>query len=334
MRIRLLVVLLALAAPFLAMPGRAETGEVRIAQQFGISYLPLMVMRHERLLEAEAAKAGVPGLKVAWAQFGAGNAMNEALISGNLDIASGGITPLITIWSKTRARQEVRGMAALSAMPLYLNTTSAAVKTVADFTDKDRIAVTAVKISLQSIVLQMEAARLWGDAAWRRFDPLTVSMTHPDGFAAMMSGRSEVTAHFTAAPYQYQELEDPRVHRVLSSYDVLGGPHTFNTLYTTKAFHGANPKLYRAILAALDAAAALIAEDPVRAAGIYLEEESSKLSRDFVERIIRDPETAYAGPPRRVMQWAAFMHKIGSLDPAPAAWTDLFFPEIHQAGGS
>jgi NitT/TauT family transport system substrate-binding protein len=327
------VLTLTLAA-LVASPVRAEVTELRIAQQFGISYLPLMVMRAERLVEAEAAKQGLGELKVAWSQFGAGNAMNEALVSGNLDVASGGITPLITIWSKTAGRQDVKGIAPLSAMPLFLNTTNPAVKTVADFTEKDRIAVTAVKVSLQSIVLQMLAARLWGEKEYGRFDPLTVSMTHPDGFAAMMSGRSEVTAHFTAPPFQQQELEDPRVHRVLSSYEVLGGPHTFNVLYTTKRFHDANPKAYAAVLAALQRAAELIAGDPQRAARTYIAEERSTLAPEFVEKMIRDPDTSYAGPPQRVMRWAEFMQKIGTLEKKPAAWTELFFPEIHPAGGS
>ena len=95
-----------LAGSFLLLAGvatgaMAESGEVRIAQQFGISYLPLTIMNHEKLLEAAAVKAGVAGLKVSWNQFGAGNAMNEALLSGNLDLASGGVGPLLTIWSKT-----------------------------------------------------------------------------------------------------------------------------------------------------------------------------------------------------------------------------------------
>jgi NitT/TauT family transport system substrate-binding protein len=329
-----IVLVVSMLCSLFASAAHAEVAELRIAQQFGISYLPLMVMRHDRLIEAEAAKAGIADFKVAWSQFGAGNAMNEALVSGNLDIASGGITPLITIWSKTAGRQDVRGVAALSAMPLYLNTTSPAVKTVGDFSEKDRIAVTAVKISLQSIVLQMAASRLWGDKEWSRFDPLTVSMTHPDGFAAMMSGRSEVTAHFTAPPFQQQELADPRVHRVLSSYEVLGGPHTFNVLYTTKRFHDANPKVYGALLAALARAAEEIRADPARAARTYLEEERSTLAPDLVEAIIRDPETEYAGPPKRVMRWAEFMHKVGTLEKAPADWSELFFAEIHPAGGS
>src|SRR5713226_7942270 len=105
----------ALTTRGLALPAGPGPGELRLAQQYGISYLPLAVMNHEKLLEGAAAKAGIPGLKVIWSQFGAGNAMNEALLSGNLDFASGGVGPLLTIWSKTKGRQEIKAVAALNS---------------------------------------------------------------------------------------------------------------------------------------------------------------------------------------------------------------------------
>jgi NitT/TauT family transport system substrate-binding protein len=324
---------LLLVAAF-ALPARAEVGEVRIAQQFGISYLPLTVMHHEQLLEAAAAQRGLPALKVTWSQFGAGNAMNEALLSGNLDFPSGGVGPLLTIWSKTRGRQAVKGVAALNSMPLYLVSVDPKVRTIKDFGPDDRIGLPAVKVSIQAVTLEMAAAEAFGFENYAKLDPLTVSMKHPDAMAAMLSGRSEVTAHFGSAPFQYQELEDKRAHRVLSSYDVLGGPHTFNVVWTTQKFHDENPKVYGAFLAALDEAVALIKRDPARVARIYVEEEKSKLAPAFLEKMIRDPENVFTTTPQNVMKYAEFMQKTHAVDAAPAHWQDLFFPEIHGAGGS
>jgi ABC-type nitrate/sulfonate/bicarbonate transport system substrate-binding protein len=334
LRCRRAVFALAAATLCLAGPAHAEVGEVRIAQQFGISYLPLTVMHHERLLEKEAAKAGLPDLKVSWTQFGAGNAMNEALLSGNLDFPSGGVGPLLTIWSKTRGRQDVKGVASLNSMPLYLVTTNPAVKTIKDFTEKDRIGLPAVKISIQAVTLEMAAAQAFGDSQYNKLDPLTVSLAHPDAMSAMMTGKTEIDAHFGSAPFMYQELEDPRVHRVLSSYDVLGGPHTFNVVWTTKKFHDQNPKAYGAFLAALSDAMSLIHDQPHRAGEIYIDEEKSKLAIDFVEKIIRDPENVFTTTPQNVMKYATFLRKVGTIDAAPEKWSDLFFPEIHAASGS
>src|SRR5215471_18991092 len=125
---------------------RAETRTVRVAKQFGISYLPLTFMEEKNLLEEHGRKLGLD-LKTEWVQFVSGTPMNEAIISGNLDFASGGVAPLLTIWSKTRGNLGVKGVAALNSMPLDLNTINPAVKTVKDFTDKDRIALPAVRVS-------------------------------------------------------------------------------------------------------------------------------------------------------------------------------------------
>jgi NitT/TauT family transport system substrate-binding protein len=325
----------ALAALVLAFgPARGEVGEVRVAQQFGISYLSFHVIKSERLFEDEAKKAGIPGTRLAWSQFAAGNAMNEALISGSLDIASGGVGPLITLWSKTKGRQDAKAIASLTSMPNVLVTTNPAVRTLKDFTDKDRIALPAVKVSFQAVTLQIAAEQQFGEGQSGRLDPLTVSMSHPDAAAALLSGGSEVSAHFTSAPFYYRELEDKRVHQVLTSYDVLGGPGTFNLLWTTRAFHDQNPKAYGALLAALERGNAFIRENPRRAAEIYQKEESSKLPLEFIEKILADPANVFTTQPQQIMKYAAFMHKTGAIEQRPASWQDLFFPEIHGGGGS
>ena len=317
-----------------AVPARAEVSEVRIAQEFGISYLPLTVMHHEKLLEQAAAKAGIPDLKVTWAQFGAGNTMNDALLSGSLDFPSGGVGPMLTIWSKTRGHQQVRGVAALNSMPLYLVSTDPKVKTIKDFTDQDKIALPAVKVSIQAVTLEMAAAEAYGADHYNQLDALTVSMKHPDAMAALLSGHSEITAHFGSAPFQYLELQDKAAHRVLSSYDVLGGPHTFNVVWTTQKFHDDNPKVYAAFLTALNEAMVLIKSDPKRAAAIYIEEEKSKLAPDFVEQMIRDPENVFTTTPQKVMKYAEFMHNIGAIDNMPKTSSELFFPEFRSIAGN
>ena len=34
------------------------------------------------------------------------------------------------------------------------------------------------------------------------------------------------------------------------------------------------------------------------------------------------------------MKYASFMSDVGIVKAAPTTWKDLFFPEIHDAGGS
>jgi NitT/TauT family transport system substrate-binding protein len=206
------------------------------------------------------------------------------------------------------------------------------VRSLRDLGEKDRIALPAVKVSIQAVTLQMAAERELG--RFDALDHLTVSMSHPDGHAAMMSGRSEVTAHFTSAPFMYQQLADQRVRRLLSSYDVLGGPATFNTIWATNRWREANPRTLRAVLAALDEAMALVRSDPAGMAALWIRAEKSTLSQDFIEKMVRDPENVFTTVPQNVMRYAEFMHKVGSVREKPSSWKDMFFPEAHALAGS
>ncbi len=318
------------AIAMLGVAAPAHAVDLRIAQQYGLSYLPLTIMRAQHLLQAQGTKQGVT-ITPHWLQFTGGAPMNEALISGNLDIATGGVAPMLVIWARTRGNLDVKGLAALNSMPLYLNTTDAGVRTVADFKPRDRIALPAVRVSIQAIVLEMAAAKAFGEAGAKKLDDLTVSMSHPDGYAAMLSGKAGITAHFTSAPYMYQELQHPNVHRVLDSYDVLGGPHTFNCLWATRRFVQRNPKVMAAFMAALREADAFIRAHPNQAAQIWLHaQKSSSLSQDAVVKIIKDPENRWSLNPRKIAVFGTFMAKVGLIPHAPASWTEVFFPETSR----
>jgi len=260
--------------------------------------------------------------------------MNDALLSGGLQVASGGIGPLITIWSRTKGNLDVKGMASLNSMPLLLNTRNPNVKSIKDFTDKDRIALPAVKVSVQAVTLQMAAEKAFGEGQQGKLDPLTVSMSHPDGQTALLSGRSEITAHFSSPPFQYQQLEKPGIHTVLNSFEVLGGPTTFNVIWTTSKFRNENPKLYDAFLKALDEAIAQIAKDKKAAAEAYLRISKDKDSVADILAMLNDPQIVYTTTPLNVMRYANFMAKVGLIKVKPDSWKDLFFPNVHTLAGS
>jgi len=311
----------------------ADTRVVRIAKQYGISYLPLTIMQEKKLLEAEGKKMGLD-LATEWLRFTGGPPMNEALISGNLDFASGGVGPLVTIWARTQGNLKVKGISALNSMPLYLNSISPNVKTIADFTDKDRIALPAVRVSMQAVILQMAAEKVFGRGQEHKLDAWTVSLSHPDGLAQMMSGKSEITAHFTSAPFMYTELADKRVHRVLNSYDVFGGPHTFNVVWASAKLYEGEPRIVQAFLAALRAAIKQIEDDPAAAAALWVNADKSKLTPAEAERIIRDKENTWTLTPQKVMVVADYMARVKMIPVAPKGWKDMFIDAVHDLPGS
>lgn len=318
-----------------SLAARAEkTKTIRFAKQFGIGYLPLTLMEALKLVEKHAGANGLGDVKVEWNQLSSGAPINDALIAGQIDFAAGGVGPMLTIWAKTKGGLNVKGVAALNAMPLYLNTINPNVGSLKDFTDQDRIAMPSVKVSIQAVTLQMAAAKLFGDDKYDALDKLTVSMAHPDGMTSMLSGKSEITAHFTSAPFMYQELDDRRVKRVLSSYDVLGGPSTFNVMWCAQQFVESNPKAFAAVIAALEEAMAFIKTNPEQAADIWGKAEASKMDPALIKKIITDPENDWSVAPKNVMAYADFMHKVGSIKTKPADWKELFFANLHQQPGS
>jgi len=54
-------------------------------------------------------------------------------------------------------------------------------KALRDITEKDKMAVTAVKVSIPAIIMQMAARREFGDKETFRYDRHTVGLPHPDG---------------------------------------------------------------------------------------------------------------------------------------------------------
>jgi NitT/TauT family transport system substrate-binding protein len=324
-------VLLALAgAP---SESQAEVSTIRLAKQYGVAYLPLTVMQEEQLLEKQAAKAGQT-VKTEWLQFSAGSGMNEALLSGNLDIASGGVGPMLTIWSRTRKNYKIRGIAALASLPLYLVTVNPNVKSIADFSGADKIAMPTVKTSIQAITLQMAAEKQFGKGQATRLDPLTVSLSHPDAQLAMLGGKSGITAHFGSSPFQEMELKDLKARKLLDSYDVLGGSHTFSVVWTTEKFVAENPKLMDAFYEALKESIQLIKANPKRAASLWIKGDRLNMSEAEAEAIISNPENKWTNTPEKLVVFLNGMHSAGLINDTTTNWRDLFFNYVHDTQGS
>ncbi len=331
-RIWILAWALALLLPQLSA---AEVGEISVARQFGIAYLPLMVMEHEKLIEKHAAAQGLGQPKVTWLNFSGGNMMNDALLSGSLDFAAPGFPALVALWTKTAGTPgEVRGVSGISALPLVLITRNPAVKSIADFTEKDRIALPTVKVSTQAITLQMAAEKIFGPGNFDRLDARTVAMSHPDATVQMLSASGEITAHFTWVPFSARELAKPGLRIILSTDDVFGGPISSTAVTATKKFVTENPKTAAAFLAAQQEAADFVSRNPRAAAEIYAKLAKDSTPAGELEKMIADPANRFTVTPLNTMKLVEFMHKTGAIKVKPASWKDLFFPAIHNLPGS
>ncbi|MFG1430962.1 ABC transporter substrate-binding protein [Xanthobacter sp. V2C-8] len=327
------LVALALALGVSAVPAVAE-GTLRIAQQFGTLYTPFHVMKEKGLIEKHGKALGID-ITVDWTRLSGGSAVNDALLSGAIDIASAGIGPFLTLWDRTRGTaNEVKIIGAFGAQPNFLITNNPNVKTIKDFTEKDKIATPAAGVSVQARILQLAAEQAFGPGNARKLDPLMVTLPHPDATAALIAGGTEITAHLSNPPFQNRALKDPKVHKVFSSYDIFGGPITPTVAYTTVKFREANPKTYKAFFDAFTEATKWVEEHKAEAAEIYVKAEQSKLDPAFVTEVLSDPDTRYTLVPLGTLKFADFMNSIGAIKAKPESFKDFTFPDLHAASGS
>ena len=327
-----LALCLGVAAVLLAnSAARAEVKEVNLSRQFAVSFLPLMVMEKQVLIESQAAKLGISDLKATWTQMSGPSVMVDALLAGSIHYSAQGPPSVGLLWDRTKG--QIKGVSAIANYPLTLMTRNKDAKSVKDFTEKDKIALTSVKVSMQAIMLQMLAEKEFGPGQQFKLDPMTVGLANPDGMAAILSPVSEITAHFTTSPFTEIELK-AGLKPLITSYDILGGKATALVLVTADKFRDQNPTVHRAVLAALDESIAWINADKKRAAALYLEMTRDKKST--VEETlagISAPGFEFTRTPHKVFKMIEFMHHIGSVKTKPASWKDLFFPEAHALDG-
>lgn len=321
-----------LLAAIMAAPAYAEVSELRISKQPGLVYLPMIVMEQNKLIEKQAKQRGLGDLKVSWTTLNSGGTAVDALLSNNIDLVTSGATNLLVAWSATGG--QVKGVAGVSTLPMFLVTTNPNVKTIKDFTAGDKIAVPTVKVSTQATILQMAAEKQLGEAETHKLDPLTVALGHPDAYIALKSGGGAVNSHFSLPPYMYEELKIPGVHVVLNSVDVVPGPISNGVVFGTVKFHDANPKTMAAFHAALNEAFEMIAKDKKAAAQTYLAATNEKWPLDDLVTMLNDKNFGYSGAPKASMKLADLMYRAGNIKTKANSWKDYFFPEVYGLPGS
>jgi NitT/TauT family transport system substrate-binding protein len=315
-------------------PGHAETDTLRILRPLDVASLPLLIAEHEKLIEKQAEARGLKLSAIRWTPPGKTGPL-DSLTGGQADLAVTDIVPfLLAIEAKGDTPQQVRGIAALAQRPYVLVTRNAAIKTIRDFKDKDRIAVPSLKSSGPALMLQMAAAQEWGPENYGKLDPLMVARSDEAATQAVESGKGDITSHFSRSPYSDDELADPKIHRVMDSFDIAGS-HSASVLAATARFHDDNPGLCAAVLAALAEANKLIKDNPGHAAEIYVGmEKDHDIALEDLSDMIGDPDLAYTTAPAGIMRIAEFLYRTGRLKRAPQSWKDWFFSEAQDLAGN
>jgi NitT/TauT family transport system substrate-binding protein len=323
---------LGIALTALTAVARAEPTEIRITKQPGLLYLPMILMETGKLIEKHAAAQGMGDVKTSWMTFNSGGAATDALLAGNVDFVTSGASNMLLLWDRTKGG--VKGVAACGGMPMFLLTRNPAIKSLKDFSEKDKIAVPTIKVSSQATILQMAAEKEFGEGQAGKLDAITLQLGHPDATLSLLSPASEVNSHFSLPPFQNIALKDPAVRKVLSSVDVFGGPVNNAIVFANAKFRDANPKAMAAVIAALSEAMKMIKEDPKKAIGIYLTQVKEKVTAEELVAMLQEPGVVFDVAPVGMTKFAAFMAKAGTIKTTPKDWKDFFFAEAHALNGN
>ncbi len=307
---------------------------IKVARQPSIIYMPTFIMETGKLIEAQAAKLGLPGLTVEWVTFNGGGGVTDALLAEAVDLANTGVGNMLLLWDRTKGR--VKGIAATCAEPLVLISRNPRIRTLADFRPGDKIAVPTIKVSTQALLLSMAAGRLYGAANAGHFDPMTVQLGHPDAVAAMLNPNGEIDSHFTAAPFFADELKRvPGAHVITTSTDILGHPASQALLFTTTKFADANPIVVQAAKAAVAEALDLVHKDPAAAMRLYRQQSHDPLSQEELMAVMAQPGMSdFFVQPQGTLEFARFLYASGILKTEPSSWKDFFLPAAYDLDGS
>jgi NitT/TauT family transport system substrate-binding protein len=314
---------------------RAQTPlSVRFVQQRGLLYLPIDMMVSAGVLQNEADKLGLGKIDASVATLSGPGPVIDALLSGAADYGTAALPSLLTLWEKTRGSvNEVRAVGAVSNGAMTLYSINPNVKSIADLTDADRIAVPTVGLSFNAMMLQMAAEKQWNEP--HRLDHLTVSLGHPDAVAALSAGfgRAIITAHVAVQPYTEQGLKLPGAHVIADSRQVFEGPLTQITLLATKRTKEKNPTLFKAVANALEESIRRANTDKRAAAVLWKQARNAPDNLDDLVHLLDDPGFEFTSQPHRIAFFAAFLHRIGSMKAALNDWKDLFWETVYGQTG-
>jgi NitT/TauT family transport system substrate-binding protein len=326
-------IMLVTVSVLVAGPARAQQ-EVKIGIGFGIAFLPVYLMDEFKLVEKHAKAANV-AVKTSYSRFSGSGPMQDAVLSGVIDMGPYGMAALLIAWEKARGTpQQTFAVSGVTTLPLVLITNQPNIKKLADFKPTDRIVMPSL-VSPQMFLLQMASEKEFGIGQHDRMRSQVVTLPHPESVSALVSGSTEVAAYFSPPPFTQAALKYPKVKRVLESPDVYGGKSSFLIMGATKKWIDANPKLLDPVAKAVDEAASIITNNPRMAAEIYLRREPiAGFDVDAIAAILQEYKDEFGSNVHGVRITAEFMGRLGQLKNPPKSWKDIVTPTMANSPSS
>jgi NitT/TauT family transport system substrate-binding protein len=276
------------------IPENAENYNINIAEQYGLAYAPLQIMKSNKLLEKN-----LPGIKITWQQVSNTAAIREAMVSNKIDAGFMAIPPFLIGLDKGMEWKIATG---LSSSSVELITNKNNIQSLKDFLKEDKIALPQPG-SVQHILLSMACENQLKDS--HKLDNNLITLSHPDGMNALIN--NSIAAHFTSPPYSFKELENKNMHVVLDGKEALGEDFTFIVGVTTKKFHDDTPKAYTAFIKSINEAIDLINNNPEKSAEILAP--IYNLSKEETLKYLTLKDNKYSSEVKGLSKFSDFMKK-------------------------
>ena len=282
-----------------------------IAEQYGLAYAPVQLIKELKLLEESNSE-----LKVEWKQLSNTTSIRESMLAGEVDIAFMAIPPFLIAKDKG---MDWKIMSGLSESPLGLMTNRDYINSLADFKAEDKIALPQPG-SIQHILLSMAAQREFSETD--KFDNQLLTMSHPDAMNALLAGR-EVAAHFASPPYLFLESREENIKKILSGSEAFGGDFTFIIGVSTEEFYQQQSENYQLFLKALMKAIEFINQNPDQAAELLAD--NYDLSQAEMKEYLSWPGMKFTSEIKGLEEFLDFMTAEGYLKENDYQRSELIF---------
>ena len=285
---------------------------LNIAQQFGVAYTPLEIMKANGILDRYLPA----GVTANWQKFGGPTAIREAMLAGDVDFGFMGVAPVIV---GAAGGMEWRYATGISRNQVAITTTKPEVKRLADFLPTDRIAVISPACT-QHVLLCMAARQELGDG--RALDNQLVAASLPDAANALISG-TEIVGDVSTPPYLQKRTGKRRAYPVRGHRADGRAVHHDQRRGDGAVFYKDYPALYEAFLGALRESVDYINDHMDEAAAqlapVYgITEQELKEQMDYNGCIYNTELLGWRSLPRPCMRWALWINS--------SPWRSWLFP--------
>jgi NitT/TauT family transport system substrate-binding protein len=290
-----------------------------IVYQPGLGAVTFITLKLQKTLDKQ-----FPHTTFQWKIVDSGSAVREAILAGQGQLGTLGISPFLVGWDKG---MDWKVLLATYHADTWLVAMNPRIKALKDFRPNDKIGVVAPDAQ-QAIDLRKSALDQLGNA--HALDKNLVAIGSADGEQALLSG--QLAANYAGPPFQESEVAAGG-HIVVDTNAAFGrvGP---GLVVLPQSFYNQYPAFSKAVYQDLRNASAYDASHYTQAAQYLAQDAGSggKASYALFKKLLDDTNLVFETTPSGLMAYARFMQSIGLISKAPDSVNDLELPTIIGTG--